>query len=315
MTRVWFHRPPAGCHAVRGELVHQVQQALQAAGHHPGALDGVFGSQTEAALRAYQTEQRWLPTGAVDAKTWLHLVGPEPPGLQARWWEADFEGHSFTKVAGNVDGAGLTYGIIGFTLASGSLQRVLTEVRDRSLHHLTAAVGPFTPKLLQVLDAPRAEQLRWAQGLSQGRGGIEVHPVWAAAFRLLGRQAEVQTIQLAHVQPYWERALADATRCHLSTELGLALCFDIAVQHGGINSRDQPRIQERIEASTSTTEQDHRVIIAGVVAEHSQSAWRDTVQRRQLTLATGRGEVKQAAYDLASWGLAEVLAAGGVPCA
>ena len=37
------------------------------------------------------------------------------------------EGHGFTMVAGDFDGAGLTWGIIGFTLKHGEIQRIVQE--------------------------------------------------------------------------------------------------------------------------------------------------------------------------------------------
>lgn len=66
---------------------------------------------------------------------------------------------------GNIDGAGLTWGIIGFTLASGPLQQVLIEIRDRTLNGLKAAFGPFTPQLLQAEAAAPATINRELAGL------------------------------------------------------------------------------------------------------------------------------------------------------
>jgi len=275
-------------------------------------LDGLFGDQSARALSTYQKSAGLPPTGAVDAETWQHLVSPQPPSLMARCLQvtADFEGHGFGRVVGNEDGAGLTWGIIGFTLASGSLQRVLAEVRDRALTGLKAAFGPFTPGLLHMLEAPRAEQLRWALGICRAQGGHDVHPAWTAAFRLLGQQPEVQGIQLAHTQPYWQRAHIDARRFGLRTELGLALCFDIAVQNGGIDPRTAADIRQAVASLTSPTEAAIRRMIATAVAAQSRPVWVEAVRRRTLALASGQGEVNQARYDLATWGLADVPAEG-----
>ena len=38
----------------RGALVALLQLALERAGQMPGALDGIFGAQTAAAVRAFQ---------------------------------------------------------------------------------------------------------------------------------------------------------------------------------------------------------------------------------------------------------------------
>jgi len=125
MGRTFFQRPPAGYRAVRGMLITQVQEGLRTHGIDPGPSDGLFGDQTARALATYQKAVDLPPSGAVDAETWQLLVSPQPPGLRERCLQvtADFEDHGFARVIGNVDGAGLTWGIIGFTLASGSLQR------------------------------------------------------------------------------------------------------------------------------------------------------------------------------------------------
>ena len=55
------------------------------------------------------------------------------PDLKQRWLQltADFEGTGFTKAVGNFDGAGLTWGIIDFTLLNGELGAVLKEIRTK----------------------------------------------------------------------------------------------------------------------------------------------------------------------------------------
>ena len=40
----------------RGALVSLLQLGLQRAGQTPGALDGIFGAQTAAAVRAFQPQ-------------------------------------------------------------------------------------------------------------------------------------------------------------------------------------------------------------------------------------------------------------------
>jgi peptidoglycan hydrolase-like protein with peptidoglycan-binding domain len=49
--------------------VKRVQQALAAAGHDPGAIDGVVGPKTASALRAYQKANGLGETGRMDEAT------------------------------------------------------------------------------------------------------------------------------------------------------------------------------------------------------------------------------------------------------
>ncbi|WDZ82933.1 peptidoglycan-binding domain-containing protein [Micromonospora cathayae] len=56
-----------------GVNVHTVQHLLTARGHATG-IDGVFGSDTEAKVRSFQTAAGLTVTGVVDATTWPSLV-------------------------------------------------------------------------------------------------------------------------------------------------------------------------------------------------------------------------------------------------
>ena len=50
----------------RGALVSLLQLGLQRAGQTPGALDGIFGAQTAAAVRAFQAANALTPDGIAD---------------------------------------------------------------------------------------------------------------------------------------------------------------------------------------------------------------------------------------------------------
>lgn len=71
---------------MRGEEVKRLQEMLKAAGFDPGAIDGIFGSRTEAAVRAYQQANNLQVDGIVGPQTWASLDaqkaatgGGEPP--------------------------------------------------------------------------------------------------------------------------------------------------------------------------------------------------------------------------------------------
>jgi His-Xaa-Ser repeat protein HxsA len=56
--------------------IRLVQQRLKAAGFDPGAIDGVLGAKTRAALRKYQGSQGLPNHGTIDEKT-LKSLGVE----------------------------------------------------------------------------------------------------------------------------------------------------------------------------------------------------------------------------------------------
>ena len=57
-----------------GQVVANVQSALQEQGYYQGEVDGVLGPQTRAALAEYQSAQGLEPTGLVDEPT-LETLG------------------------------------------------------------------------------------------------------------------------------------------------------------------------------------------------------------------------------------------------
>jgi peptidoglycan hydrolase-like protein with peptidoglycan-binding domain len=49
--------------------VREAQEALKVQGHDPGPIDGVMGSQTRQALKAFQSKNGLKQTGNLDAET------------------------------------------------------------------------------------------------------------------------------------------------------------------------------------------------------------------------------------------------------
>ena len=56
-----------------GQVIENVQLALRDQGYYPGAIDGLVGPQTRAALAAYQRDHRLVITQAVDEPTLVTL--------------------------------------------------------------------------------------------------------------------------------------------------------------------------------------------------------------------------------------------------
>ena len=53
--------------------VRDLQEALKALGQNPGPIDGVFGGQTEAAVRAFQQAKGITVDGVVGTITWRNI--------------------------------------------------------------------------------------------------------------------------------------------------------------------------------------------------------------------------------------------------
>lgn len=55
-------------------MVRRLQEALEASGNSPGRVDGLFGTKTQAALRAFQRSAMLAQTGVADRATWLAIA-------------------------------------------------------------------------------------------------------------------------------------------------------------------------------------------------------------------------------------------------
>lgn len=56
-----------------GAKVKAVQQTLNCLGYSAGTVDGIFGSKTEAAVKAFQRDERIAVDGIVGKNTYYHL--------------------------------------------------------------------------------------------------------------------------------------------------------------------------------------------------------------------------------------------------
>src|SRR5260370_15617436 len=53
--------------------VCDLQQALKTLGHDPGPIDGVFGANTESAVKAFQQAREIPADGIVGRVTWINI--------------------------------------------------------------------------------------------------------------------------------------------------------------------------------------------------------------------------------------------------
>lgn len=58
-----------------GSEVASMQQPLKNAGYYAGAIDGVFGPDTEGAVRSYQSDHGVIADGIVGDETWFVPAG------------------------------------------------------------------------------------------------------------------------------------------------------------------------------------------------------------------------------------------------
>jgi hypothetical protein len=302
MSRVLF------ASGARGDIVRRMQSQLSL----PAAqIDGQYGRITAQAVNSFQSSNGLPATGEVDSDTWGQLMQAPIPTLEERALQltAAFEGHGFTLAQGNFDGAGITWGIIGFTLAGGELGRIIKQIDTDHPGMLQGAFGSdAAQQLLQVIAQTLAQQIAFADSISQGALKAVLAEPWLTGFRRLGSDPAVQQLQLDIVsRDYFQPALATANNFQLQTELGIALTFDIHVQNGGVSAAAAQEIQQTMADHPSDQELDLRVAIANAVADNAKNVkFREDVRQRKLTIATGAGQVHGGTFVLRNWGLAEI---------
>ncbi len=92
----------------RGSQVAKLQSELKAAGVLPGRADGVFGKNTQKAVKQFQARHRLTADGVVGPRTWNKLLtdGKSPAGAAARRTTASAAAAPRgTQVSGYVNGA------------------------------------------------------------------------------------------------------------------------------------------------------------------------------------------------------------------
>jgi hypothetical protein len=300
MTRLLFG-PGA-----RGESIRVLQQKLTDAGCGTNGVDGDYGNGTVEAVKAWQQHHGEVVTGTVDDAAWTAITGAAMPSLLERCLglTSTFEGHGYTLAQGNFDGAGVTWGIIGFTLKGGELTKIVQQAGAQDATLVRDCFGDCSDQLMQVLGESWDQQLAWSNSVSSGTSKATLAEPYKSGFAKLGASPLGQSIQQQHVaNDYFQPALATARQYGLQTELGVALCFDLHVQDGGISEAAGAQVRSQMHSGMS--ERDVRVLIANAVADHANAAWCEDVRTRKLTVATGEGTVHGAHYVLKNWGLDE----------
>ncbi|HEY0157353.1 MAG TPA: peptidoglycan-binding protein [Thermoanaerobaculia bacterium] len=294
----------------RGESIRTLQQKLTDTGFDTHGVDGSYGGGTVSAVKAFQERHGAPVTGEADESTWTAITGLPIPSMLQRCLglTSAFEGHGYTLAEGNFDGAGVTWGIIGFTLKAGGVSQIVKEAFAADASFVRDCFGDCTGQLLQVTAEPWEKQLAWADSVSSGSQKLTLAEPYKSGFAKLGASALGQELQQACVdQTYYQPALKTARTWGLRSEVGIALCFDIHVQNGGIGSKQGAAIKAQMQSGMS--ERDLRIVIANAIADNASARWREDVRTRKLAVATGDGIVHGVHYRLKNWGLDEAIQA------
>lgn len=313
MSRTFYAYDPA-YRAPRGGPLIDIQRGLAQAGDFPLSVDGVFATKSVMALKLWQTKAGMAPTGAVDELSWQGLTQTQVPSLFRRCLAltAAYEGQGYTLAVGNFDGAGVTWGIVGFTLLTGDLAPVLKTINSRSPGVVSNAFGANYAKLMEILDAPKAEKEAWANSISTGANKAGLRADWADGFQALGNDPVARAVQdeVAH-NVYWKIAAQDVKTLGGMTELDAAIFFDTAVQSGGAHGEAGTNAAKRgiaVAAAVAAlpanaTDRDRLSAIAEALTTAVNPTYVNDVRSRRMAIASGTGTVHGATYKVSGWAL------------
>jgi hypothetical protein len=296
---------PSGFGHVHGPLVMALQLALARAGQAIDP-DGDFGNITTTALERWQAANGLPQTDSIDTQQWQKLTGLNRPSIFDLCLNltSDFEGTSFDRVVGNFDGAGITFGLIGFTLVNGEIKHLLTAIEALRPGVVAGAFGALYTELMSTLDLPKSQQITWADNISLGPNKYNVVQSWKTAFQQLGSYPEARRAQIQRAyEVYWavtKQYLAEFMGARALTDFDVAFWFDTAVQSSMTNNKRQALLAA---SSSSFNGADLRKAFAEAIASNSTPQWRKDVRARKTTFVDGDGTVHGSNYSLELWGI------------
>jgi hypothetical protein len=143
----------------------------------------------------------------------------------------------------NLDGNGLSFGIIQWTQKSGSLHLLLASMHATDAAEFARVFGPHSAELLDVTSR---------RSLAPVGGAAVWQEPWISRFKLAGRHPTFVAVQwaVATQGEHFRGALDVATILNVRTERAMTLFFDRSVHQGPTASKAAAeRIRARIAAA------------------------------------------------------------------
>lgn len=278
-----------GC---RGDHILKCQISLHKQNLYTDTLDGIYGNNTANAVLTFtQQKQRYI-----DPEIYQKLTNETWPDIFQRCLQltASFEGTGYSILVKNFDGAILTYGIIGFTLLYGELEKLLLQIYEKHPNIIKDAFKELSESMiLQIENYKKTKNISQFQewGLQIQRNK-KIFAAWKLGFAQLATFEECRSIQRELAKEvYWQRALNLMEKLNLKQiDLNFGLCFDCAVQ--GFNNNALKLSQKLISQGNMLIgqpwiEKEKRKIIATANAQTCNQRWKDDVWSRKSLFITG----------------------------
>jgi hypothetical protein len=234
----------------------------------------------------------------------------------------------FGGLTGNIDGQGLSFGLINFTIKAGSLIPLLQAfikqypARYRTLFEKDA--DRFKEMVFATKPDPKnpTERLRDVDrqmGFVNNQMNLiprndsrnRIIEPWKTYLSRLEKDPEFRKIQVKAVRRALDRARYWFNYFGFKTERGFAFMFDLVSSHGGgwlnapkFKGKHIALLRKMLAAKKAAvgrdmlTEREKMEVIANMIADVSLQEWRDRVRLRKLWFVRGSGTVHGSPYDI-----------------
>lgn len=221
----------------------------------------------------------------------------------------------FFGLTGNSDGQGLSFGLVNWTIGTGSLQPLLRRFAQAHPMRWLAVFGAHAPSFRALIaeegKAAERRQLDFAIAEMNERLFVEqkgkrverwrICEPWVSYFRKLSEDQEFQRIQVLGVRDLLRKADEYCRKFGMRSERAFAFMFDAVSSHGKwwlvkkINGRPerQLRLDAALAALKSTrgaggvSEADTLLAIADILGATSRARYADQVRARKRWFVTG----------------------------
>ena len=280
--------------------------------------DSEWGAESSEELAPSLDEDEAPQTFALDTEeeTSLSGSGLTPAEQKAVEITSLFETGKrggFYGLSGNFDGQGLSFGLVNWTIGTGSLQPLLRDFAKEHPARWVSVFGADASRFLHLIarkdKAAQAQQHRFAIEVmntvstnARGRKIWTVRQPWVGYFRKLSEDVAFQRIQVRYVRDLLARAEYYCKHFQLRSEQAFCFMFDAVASHGKwwlvkkFNGAEKRRVlvEQALKAVAARygagriPESDVLLAIADVLATTSAQRWADNVRQRKRWFVTGQ---------------------------
>lgn len=229
----------------------------------------------------------------------------------------------FGGLSGNFDKQGLSFGLMNWTIGTGSLipllKKFITEHTERYRQIFGSDAARFQAMVFATRFDPKekanvidtAAQLEFVRGKMNDAAQKNIIEPWKTYFNGLENDPSFRAIEVATARGSLVRARGWFDRFGWKTERGFVFMFDLVSSHGGA-WLDAPKFKgyrqkllaertaaKKTELGRDPNELETMAIIANLIADLSLEEWRAQVRIRKMWFVNGAGTVHGSYYDLA----------------